>query len=62
MSILELLHYIVNEPAPRLYSRKREFPASAVTFIEGCLDKEPTTRKSAQELLVSLDPSFKHPH
>ena len=54
MSILELLHYIVNEPAPRLVSRKKEFPASAVSFIEGCLDKEPTTRKSTQELLVCL--------
>lgn len=54
MSILELLHHIVNEPAPRLVSRKREFPASAVQFVEGCLDKEPTTRKSPQELLVGL--------
>lgn len=52
MSILELLHHIVNEPAPQLVSRKREFPASAVQFVEGCLDKEPTTRKSPQELLV----------
>lgn len=54
MSILELLHHIVNEPAPRLVSRKWEFPASAVKFIEGCLDKEPTTRSSAQDLLVCL--------
>jgi hypothetical protein len=53
MSILELLHHIVNEPAPRLVSRSREFPASATSFIENCLDKEPSNRKSPQELLVS---------
>jgi mitogen-activated protein kinase kinase len=52
MSILELLHHIVNEPAPRLVSRSREFPESATTFIEGCLNKEPNTRQSPQELLV----------
>jgi mitogen-activated protein kinase kinase len=54
MSILELLHHIVNEPAPRLVSRSREFPASATSFIENCLDKEPSNRKSPQELLVSV--------
>lgn len=53
MSILELLHHIVNEPAPALYSKSRTFPASAVSFVEGCLDKEPNTRSSPQELLVS---------
>lgn len=53
MSILDLLQHIVNEPAPRLVSSKREFPAEAVTFIEGCLDKDPTPRKSPQQLLVS---------
>jgi len=54
MSILDLLQHIVNEPAPRLISTKRfEFPESAVVFVDGCLDKDPTMRKSPQELLVS---------
>jgi mitogen-activated protein kinase kinase len=53
MSILELLHHIVNEPAPRLVSRSRKFPDSATTFIESCLNKEPNDRQSPQELLVS---------
>jgi len=53
MSILELLHHIVNEPAPRLVSRSRTFPDSATTFIESCLNKEPNDRQSPQELLVS---------
>jgi len=58
MSILELLHHIVNEPAPRLVSQSREFPASATSFIENCLDKEPGNRKSPQELLVSASRLF----
>jgi serine/threonine protein kinase len=54
MSILELLHHIVNEPAPRLVSRSRKFPDSATTFIESCLNKEPNDRQSPQELLVGI--------
>lgn len=54
MSILDLLQHIVNEPAPRLVSRRRTFPVEAQRFVEGCLDKEPGTRKSPQELLVSI--------
>jgi mitogen-activated protein kinase kinase len=53
MSILELLHHIVNEPAPKLVSRNRKFPVAATCFIENCLNKEPNDRQSPQELLVS---------
>jgi mitogen-activated protein kinase kinase len=53
MSILDLLQHIVNEPAPRLVSSKQKFPAEAVSFVEGCLDKDPVTRCSPQQLLVS---------
>ena len=53
MSILDLLQHIVNEPPPRLVSTKREFPAEAAQFVEGCLQKDPGGRKSPQELLVS---------
>ena len=52
MSILDLLQHIVNEPAPRLVSRRRQFPPEAVEFVEGCLNKDPGLRKSPQELLV----------
>lgn len=52
MSILDLLQHIVNEPAPRLVSRKRKFPEEAQLFVEGCLDKDPAKRSSPQELLV----------
>jgi mitogen-activated protein kinase kinase len=55
MSILDLLQHIVNEPAPRLISTRRsDFPESAVVFVDGCLNKDPTLRKSPQELLVSI--------
>lgn len=54
MSILDLLQHIVNEPAPRLVSNRRfNFPDTAITFVDGCLDKDPTMRRSPQELLVS---------
>jgi mitogen-activated protein kinase kinase len=52
MSILDLLQHIVNEPAPRLVGRKKNFPEEAQEFVEGCLDKDPMKRKSPQELLV----------
>lgn len=53
MSILDLLQHIVNEPAPRLASRRRTFPQEAVAFVEGCLIKDPDQRRSPKELLVS---------
>lgn len=53
MSILDLLQHIVNEPAPRLVSRREQFPDSAVLFVDACLYKDPAARKSPQELLVS---------
>ncbi|CAD6576166.1 MAG: MAP kinase kinase (MEK) [Tremellales sp. Tagirdzhanova-0007] len=53
MSILDLLQHIVNEPAPQLSSRFREFPREAVEFVEGCLNKDPQARKSPQDLLVN---------
>lgn len=56
MSILDLLQHIVNEPAPRLSTAKKTFPAAAEDFIDGCLDKDPMLRRSPQELLVSLSP------
>jgi mitogen-activated protein kinase kinase len=52
MSILDLLQHIVNEPAPRLVSSRRTFPKEAEEFVEGCLHKDPGTRKSPQVLLV----------
>ncbi len=53
MSILDLLQHIVNEPAPRLVSRNQNFPECAVLFVDWCLDKDPSARKSPQELLQS---------
>ncbi|KAK6905762.1 STE/STE7/MEK1 protein kinase [Kwoniella mangroviensis CBS 8886] len=53
MSILDLLQHIVNEPAPRLVSKKKTFPSEATTFVEDCLYKDPNQRKSPQELLAS---------
>lgn len=52
MSILDLLQHIVGEPAPRLTSRRKNFPPEAVQFVDWCLDKDPTARKGPQELLV----------
>ncbi|WWC66316.1 uncharacterized protein I206_100217 [Kwoniella pini CBS 10737] len=53
MSILDLLQHIVNEPAPKLFSRKKQFPNEAVIFVENCLFKDPGQRKSPQDLLAS---------
>ncbi|WWC86308.1 uncharacterized protein L201_001181 [Kwoniella dendrophila CBS 6074] len=53
MSILDLLQHIVNEPAPKLYSKKRSFPQNSVVFIEDCLYKDPNQRKSPQDLLAT---------
>ncbi|ORX35992.1 kinase-like domain-containing protein [Kockovaella imperatae] len=53
MSILDLLQHIVNEPAPKLGTSRRDFPSEAVEFVRGCLDKDPSIRQSPQELLKS---------
>lgn len=53
MSILDLLQHIVNEPAPRLVSKRRQFPSSAVEFVAGCLEKDIGARKSPQDVLAS---------
>lgn len=66
MSILELLQYIVNEPAPKLPGGK--FSAACEEFVNATLRKEPvgwnvkkkgplpkeTARPTPRELLVSL--------
>ncbi|KAJ9100018.1 hypothetical protein QFC19_005836 [Naganishia cerealis] len=52
MSILDLLQYIVNEPAPRL-TPSGKYPREAELFIDDCLQKDPGLRKNPKELLVS---------
>ena len=52
MSILELLQHIVNEPAPRLTPEGR-YPKVAESFIDNCLLKDPDSRKTPKDLLVS---------
>ena len=52
MSILELLQHIVNEPAPRLTPEGR-YPKVAESFIDSCLLKDPDSRKTPKDLLVS---------
>ncbi|WVO12931.1 hypothetical protein L204_100540 [Cryptococcus depauperatus] len=52
-SILDLLQHIVNEPAPRLMSRRMTYPKEAVVFVENCLLKDPADRASPQQLLAS---------
>ena len=52
MSILELLQHIVNEPAPRLIPEGR-YPKVAESFIDSCLLKDPDSRKTPKDLLVS---------
>lgn len=52
MSILDLLQYIVNEPAPRL-TPPGKFPREAELFVDDCLLKDPGLRKNPKELLVS---------
>ncbi|KAF8623317.1 hypothetical protein AX17_007458 [Amanita inopinata Kibby_2008] len=53
MSILELMHQIVNEPAPRLGSEGR-FPKEADEFVHACLLKNPEERKTPKLLLVGV--------
>jgi mitogen-activated protein kinase kinase len=54
MSIFDLLHHIVNEPAPRLVDSVggRRFPIEAQAFVERCLQKDPELRANPKELLV----------
>ncbi|PFH45828.1 hypothetical protein AMATHDRAFT_71049 [Amanita thiersii Skay4041] len=49
MSILELMHQVVNEPAPRLGS---QFSKSAVEFVNACLIKNLEERKTPKALLA----------
>lgn len=57
MSILELLQHIVNEPAPRLTPEGR-FPKEAEDFVDSCLLKDPLSRQTPKDLLVSNHVSF----
>ncbi|ODO07196.1 STE/STE7/MEK1 protein kinase [Cryptococcus wingfieldii CBS 7118] len=52
MSILDLLQYIVNEPAPKLASRRFKFPEEAVEWVDDCLIKDPDFRPGPKELLA----------
>ncbi|KAF9462828.1 kinase-like domain-containing protein [Collybia nuda] len=56
MSIIELMHHIVREPAPRLSSGKgpgagAAFPTEAEEFVDACLLKDPEERKPPGGLL-----------
>ncbi len=52
MSILELMHQIVNEPAPRLcMTHSPEFSPEAIEFVDACLIKLPDQRKTPKALL-----------
>ncbi|KAJ7017044.1 Pkinase-domain-containing protein [Mycena alexandri] len=48
MSIIELMHQIVNEPSPRLPSGK--FGREAEEFINGCLEKDLDARRTPAQL------------
>lgn len=56
MSIIELMHQIVNEPSPRLPAGK--FSVEAEEFVNGCLEKEPDVRRTPKQLFVSGSPSI----
>ncbi|KAK7032512.1 MAP kinase kinase (MEK) [Paramarasmius palmivorus] len=54
MSILELMHLIVQEPAPRLTASTKDegrFPLEADEFVDACLNKEIEERKTPRDLL-----------
>jgi hypothetical protein len=53
MSILDLLQHIVNEPAPKLGEPFDGPDSEEGGFVDACLLKDPTTRPSPAELLVS---------
>ena len=56
MSIIELMHQIVKEPAPRLCDNGQEgrFPREAVEFVDACLLKDPNERTTPRNLLVGI--------
>ncbi|KAF9049475.1 kinase-like protein [Hymenopellis radicata] len=55
MSIIELMHQIVKEPAPRLMDvtpdGTRRFPAEAAEFVDSCLDKNAGLRGTPRTLI-----------
>ena len=57
MSIIELMHQIVSEPAPRLGS---ECDEEAQEFVDACLEKDPDERHTPRTLLVCIYPSLTH--
>lgn len=52
MSIIELMHHIVREPAPRLPEGR--FTKQAEQFVDACLEKEVDMRGTLGVLLVSF--------
>lgn len=50
MSIIELMHHIVREPAPRLPEAR--FVKDAEEFVDACLEKEVEMRRTPGVLLV----------
>jgi len=55
MSIIELMHQIVREPAPRLGP---EFEEEAQEFVDACLAKDPDERHGPKILLVCIPFSY----
>lgn len=62
MSIIELMHQIVREPAPRLLDvgpdGTRRFPIEAGVFVDACLEKNVEARGMPRSLSVSLHSWF----
>jgi mitogen-activated protein kinase kinase len=52
MSIIELMHQIVNEPSPRLPAGK--FGKDPEDFVNGCLEKDPSERRTPAQLFVRV--------
>lgn len=50
MSIIEVMHQIVREPAPRL-TQEAGFPKEAEDFVDACLLKDPKMRRTPKILL-----------
>lgn len=55
MSIIELMHQIVSEPAPRLGP---QFSEEEEEFVDACLMKDPDERHSPKTLLVRTSRSL----
>lgn len=51
MSIIELMHQIVQEPSPRL--PEDQFPIDAVDFVDDCLLKDPGHRQTPKVLITT---------